>query len=157
MPASLGPIATAIPTGTTYVVTNTNASDAGSLPHAINIANANPGKDTIVFNIPGTGPHTITLPSGLGGVYDPVIIDGATQPSYPISGTGAPVIILDGVDGQRGIYIEGGDTTIQGLCFIRFSVGIGIGIDNDGGNTIQGNYIGTNISGTAALGNGVGV
>ncbi|MCU0716763.1 MAG: DUF4347 domain-containing protein, partial [Pirellula sp.] len=45
----------------TYVVTNTNDSGAGSLRQAILDANANAGQDSIVFNITGTGTHTITL------------------------------------------------------------------------------------------------
>ncbi len=45
----------------TYTVTNTNDSGAGSLRQAILDANANAGADDIVFNISGTGVHTITL------------------------------------------------------------------------------------------------
>ena len=47
----------------TFTVTNTNDSGAGSLRQAILDANANPGLDTIAFNIPGSGVHTITPPS----------------------------------------------------------------------------------------------
>ena len=42
-----------------YTVTNTSDSGAGSLKQAILDANANSSTDTIDFNIPGTGPHTI--------------------------------------------------------------------------------------------------
>src|SRR5262245_3046013 len=44
----------------TFVVTNTNDSGAGSLRQAILSANAQTGPHTITFNIPGSGVHTIT-------------------------------------------------------------------------------------------------
>ena len=52
--------------GTTFTVTNTNDSGAGSLRQAILDANANPGGDTIAFGIPGAGVHTITPATGSG-------------------------------------------------------------------------------------------
>src|SRR6476646_7194241 len=42
-----------------YTVTNTNDSGANSLRQAILNANGNTGPDTIQFNIPGAGVHTI--------------------------------------------------------------------------------------------------
>lgn len=42
-----------------YVVTNTNDSGPGSLRRAIDDANASAGLDSIHFDIPGGGPHTI--------------------------------------------------------------------------------------------------
>lgn len=47
----------------TYTVTNTNNSGAGSLSQAIDDSNSNSGHDIIDFNIPGTGPHTISSTS----------------------------------------------------------------------------------------------
>jgi len=46
-----------------YTVTNTNATGAGSLFAAISSANSHVAAtpDTIKFNIPGVGPHTISL------------------------------------------------------------------------------------------------
>ena len=44
----------------TFTVTNTNDSGPGSLRQAMLDANASTGTtDTIAFNIPGAGPHTI--------------------------------------------------------------------------------------------------
>ncbi|HNB51831.1 MAG TPA: hypothetical protein PK530_07805, partial [Anaerolineales bacterium] len=43
-----------------FTVINTNDSGAGSLRQAILNANSNPGPDTIDFNIPGGGVHTIS-------------------------------------------------------------------------------------------------
>ena len=66
----------------TLIVTNTSASGPGSLQQAILDANATNGLDTIIFQIPGTGVHTITPTSALPAITDPVVIDGTTQPGY---------------------------------------------------------------------------
>ena len=66
--------------GHRFVVTNTNDSGTGSLRQAILNANANPGLDTITFDIPGTGVQTISPASALPTITDPVVIDGYTQP-----------------------------------------------------------------------------
>jgi hypothetical protein len=60
----------------TFSVTNTNDSGAGSLRQAILDANANPGLDTIAFDIPGGGVHTITPSTALPFLLDPAIVDG---------------------------------------------------------------------------------
>jgi hypothetical protein len=39
-----------------------------------------PGADTINFNIPGAGVHTIVLTTWLPNTTDPVTVDGYTQP-----------------------------------------------------------------------------
>src|SRR5690349_3291125 len=64
----------------TYTVSNTGDSGAGSLRQAIQAANARPGMDQIVFNIPGAGIHTISLAASLPDITDPITIDGYTQP-----------------------------------------------------------------------------
>jgi hypothetical protein len=61
-------------------VLNTNDSGLGSFREAIDCANTTPGLDTIDFNIPGAGPHTIQPLSQLPTINDPVTIDGYTQP-----------------------------------------------------------------------------
>src|SRR5438132_13693046 len=76
----------------TFTVTNTNDSSAGSLRQAILDANANPGTDTIAFNIPGSGVKTINPTSSLPLITDPLIIDGTTQPGF----AGSPIIELNG-------------------------------------------------------------
>src|SRR6266404_9578141 len=63
---------------TTFFVFNTNDGAAGSLRQAIINANANPGVDTIKFNLP-PGASTISPGSGLPAITDPVIIDGYSQ------------------------------------------------------------------------------
>src|SRR5207244_10486254 len=64
----------------TFTVTNTNDSGAGSLRQAILDANEITGTDTITFNIPGSGVHTISPTSPLPQISDSVVIDGYTQP-----------------------------------------------------------------------------
>ncbi|HSP44709.1 MAG TPA: hypothetical protein VLO30_01825, partial [Chthoniobacterales bacterium] len=65
----------------TFVVTTSANTGSGSLRQAITDANNHSGLDTIAFNIPGTGVHTITpgFP-GLPQITSPVILDGYTQP-----------------------------------------------------------------------------
>src|SRR3954462_6455201 len=67
---------------TTFTVTTTADSGAGSLRSAILSANANSGADTIAFNIPGAAPYSIALASSLPTLTDSVTIDGTTQPGF---------------------------------------------------------------------------
>lgn len=138
----------------TFTVTNTNDSGTGSLRQAISDANNTRDRDKIVFNIPGTGPHTISPTSPLPPIIHPLIIDGTTQPGF----LGAPIIELNGNSaGTRiGLELNTGMSIIRGLVINRFFGG-GIGISNSpfGGissfNLIEGNYIGTDVTGNIAL------
>jgi len=139
-------------TGTTFTVTNTRDSGTGSLRQAILDANANPGKDTIAFNIGGGGVQRIEPVSPLPPIADPAIVDGTTQPGF----TTSPIIELNGsVAGENasGLLITAGNSTVKGLVINQFSR-YGMRLQNLGNNEIQGNYLGTDISGTQALGNG---
>ena len=131
--------------GTEYAVTNTNDSGAGSLRQAILDANAHAGRDTIIFNI-GSGPQTIAPLSALPNLSDPVIVDGSTQPGF----AGQPIIELNGTTAGTCLYlpVSGSGSTIRGLVVNRCN-GHGILIDGSN-NVIQGNYVGTNSTGTAA-------
>jgi hypothetical protein len=82
-----------------YVVTNTNDRGPGSLQSAIENANSDPGKQTISFNIPGAGPHTIQ-PLTTTGDRDPVIIDGYTQPVRREHAAGNNAVLLIELDGS---------------------------------------------------------
>ncbi len=135
----------------TLVVSNTNDSGAGSLRQAMLTANANPGGKTITFDVPGGGPFTIAPTSELPLLTVPVTIDGTTQPGYQ----GAPLVELSGANAGsqvNGLSITVGNTTIKGLAINRFS-GSGILLQGGGSNQILADEIGTNVSGTAALGN----
>src|SRR5262252_1102809 len=85
----------------TFTVTNTDDSGAGSLRQAILDSDANPGSNTIAFNIPGSGVHTITPSLPLPFLYGPLLIDGYTQPGTspntdPIATNAVLLIELDG-------------------------------------------------------------
>ena len=134
----------------TFTVTNTNDSGPGSLRQAILDANANAGADMIVFNIPGASVQTITPTSALPTITDPVTIDGTTQPGF----AGSPIIELSGAiaGATNGLNITAGSSTVLGLVINRF-MGDGIFLDKNGGNVIEGNFIGTDVTGAQALGN----
>jgi hypothetical protein len=117
-----------------FVVTNINASGPGSLAQVITNANTTPGTQTISFNIPGGGPFIIS-PTALSDIVDPVVIDGTTQPGY----SGQPIVQV-----LASLTISAGNSTIKGLVIGS------IFLATNGGNTIQGNYIGTNINGDAS-------
>lgn len=135
-----------------------------TLRAAIQQANATAGTDTIAFNIPGVGPHTIQPTSALPPITDPVIIDGYTQPGAstnsngPGLGTNALLKIeLNGSSagsGANGLTISAGNSTVRGLVINRFAAN-GIGLVTNGGNTVEGNFLGTNPAGTADLGNSI--
>ena len=133
----------------TFTVTNTTDGGLGSLRQAIVDANANSGTDTINFDIPGPGPHTIQPLSALPTITDAVIIDGASQPGWQ----DAPIVELDGTPTgpMDGLTIAANDSTVKGLVINRFG-GNGISIRGDG-NTVSGNYIGTDANGTTPLPN----
>jgi len=136
------------------VVTNVNDSGPGSLRQAIFDANANPGADTINFNI--TGPSLKIQPLlGLPDIIDPVVIDGSTQPGF----SGAPIVELNGsMSAVRGLFVNAPGSTIRSLVINGFSTG-GIIIGTGGGGShVEGCYIGTDVTGKIAIPNtGAGV
>jgi CSLREA domain-containing protein len=122
-----------------------------SLRAAIQQANASIGANTIQFSIPGVGPHTIAPTSALPTITDPVTVDGWSEPDY----AGTPIIELNGTSagpGANGLTITAGSSTVRGLVINRFN-GSGIQLETNGNNTIQGNYIGTDLVGSADRGN----
>ena len=145
-------------------VTNTDDAGAGSLRQAIIDSNNTAGPDTITFNISGSGPHTIQPIVQFPNITDPVIIDGYTQlgatPNSNGPGLGSNAVLLIEIDGSltsggaRGLGVED-NSTIRGLVINNFastSTTTGIVIFGDH-NVIEGNFIGTNVAGDAALGN----
>jgi hypothetical protein len=141
----------------TFIVTNVNDSGAGSLRQAILDANANPGTDLITFNI-GSGLQTIAPASLLPDITDPVVIDGTSQPGF----AGVPIIELSGVNqsnpiNQGLISIQAGNSTLRGLI-INHCGSFGILLATNGGNHIEGNFIGLDAAGAATTnsnGNGI--
>lgn len=153
--------------GATYTVTTTADAGVGSLRDAINLANANPGNDNIIFNIPGTGPHTIFPLSQLPQLIDPtgVFIDGKTQPGTLIGASPPSSLVLmieiDGANtgGSHGLWIISDNNVIDAICVSNFEYD---GIRIEGGiinpqanfNTITNCIVGTDITGTSKKGNG---
>ncbi|MDQ3545275.1 MAG: right-handed parallel beta-helix repeat-containing protein [Verrucomicrobiota bacterium] len=147
--------------GETLTVTNTADSGSGSLRQAILTSNATVGvRDTIAFNIPGTGFRTISPDSPFPTITDPVLIDGYTQPgaienSATDAFDGTLLIELDGENGGAnvdGLTITAGGSTVRGLVVNRFA-GNGIRLESTD-NHLEGNLIGTDATGTASSGNG---
>ena len=108
--------------------------------------------------------------SGLPTITDPVVIDGYTQagasPNAQVSGgdavmrielygpsTGSPIPL--NTIGPIGIRIDSDNSTVRGLVINR--------VTNDAirlygsNNVIEGNYVGTDVTGTVALGNFRGI
>jgi CSLREA domain-containing protein len=162
----------------TFVVNNTADPGNGvcdalgcTLREAITSANANPGADTISFNIAGSGVRTISPGSPLPDITEAVTIDGYTQPGTSANTleVGNDAVLLIELDGTlagaaNGLNLGTNANVIRGPVINRFdSVGISIGtiLAVDGSdNVIEGNFIGTDAAGTADLGNnlaGVGI
>ncbi len=145
----------------TFAVTSVANAGSGTLRQAILDANLSTAADLIVFNIPGAGPHTIRPSSPLPDIGGPVTIDGYTQsgssPNTLAIGNDAVLRIeLDGtVSGARGdigLDILGGGSLVRGLVIRGFgNHGIRLASDD---NVVEGNFIGTDITGTLARGNG---
>ncbi len=137
----------------TLTVTTTADSGAGSLRQAILDSNASAGVlDTIAFAIPGAGPHTLAPASALPMITDPAVIDGTTQPGY----AGAPLIEIDATNAGSALSISAGSSTVRGLALNR-SGGAGVLLQTLGGNVVEGNFIGTDPTGTQDFGNSEGV
>jgi len=165
-------------------ITNTNDSGQGSLRQFITNANTLGGdaslvqsglvaaKENAVFMISnGTaatglrasnnyfsgGAATITPASDLPNISTPMVIDAQKQPGW----SGSPVVVLNGGSyGANGtgltIVFGSGGSAVRGLNIQNFTAA-GINISASSGNTIAGNWIGLNTTGTAAAGNRLGI
>ena len=92
--------------------------------------------------------HTV-LPT----ITDPVIIDGTTQPGFAgkpiveLNGAGALPIPPRAASDVYGLQVTADSSTIRGLIINRFS-GRGIDLNISNGNVIEGNFIGTDVTGS---------
>jgi len=177
-PAQPTPTPTATPTGMPALVVNTTddtddgACDAThcSVFEAVNAANFNSGPDTITFNIPSSdsgcdSAGVCTIRPTSFSVYlsdDETTIDGYSQPgaspnTNPVgqSINAALKIVLDGsllpTCCPSGLDIRSSSNVVQGLVIHRFYTGIQV-VDADG-NRFEGNFIGTDVHGSADRGN----
>ncbi len=163
-------------------VVNTNDSGQGSLRQAVTNANALTSdaallqvggvaaRENLVFMISNgtagaglraannlfvSGVASIAPLSALPTVSAPLVIDAQKQPGW----VSVPIVELNGAGagaGASGLSISAGSSTVRGLVINRFAAtaGVaGISLSGSGGNTVQGNHIGTNSAGTAAQAN----
>ncbi|MFO0879777.1 MAG: right-handed parallel beta-helix repeat-containing protein [Gemmataceae bacterium] len=156
-----------------YTVINVLDEGPGSLRQAILNANDNPGADEISFNIPGGGVKTIRPLTALPAITDSLLINGYSQPGSSANnnalnlGSGALGsnavlnIELDGSAIAAGSFPDGlflgegaANSEVRGLVINRFERGIRIFAD---GVIVAGCFIGTNATGTSALGNNTGI
>ncbi len=132
-----------------------------TLRAAISEANFAADLDTISFAIPdqsdpGCDPvrGICTIQVGAGGfatIIQPVVLDATTQPGF----AGTPLIELDGTltgTNISGFAVWGGGTTIRGFAINRFANNSDIAAWNLGTNVFEGNFLGTDPTGTTNLG-----
>jgi hypothetical protein len=151
----------------TFTVTNTGdnggvnpapGAGTGTLRQAIVDANATAGTDTINFNIPGSGVHTISPAANLPQINEAVMIDGYSQPgnggpnAHPntlaIGDDAVLLIQLDGPLLNFIIRLSSSGSTVKGLVISHCQ---GPFLIDGAGNTIVGNFVGTDPTGTMAL------
>ncbi len=124
-----------------------------TLRAAIDEANASVGLDTIGFSGAVAGPIALASPLT---VTDPVILDGTSHPDF----TSTPVVELDasGIGSGSAINLAGGsDGSMVKALVIHSAIEAGIKISGSDTNTVAGCYLGTDVTGTSALGNGDGI
>lgn len=125
-----------------------NGSGECSLHEAIQESNATTKIDFVAFNIPGGGVPTIQ-PAATYNVINPIYLDATTQPTTHqveidgtnISGEGF------GIGGDGFVFSDDGNT-FKGFIVNRVN-GQSIYLDASNGNTIQGNWFNTDVTGMA--------
>jgi CSLREA domain-containing protein len=141
-----------------------------TLRAAIQEANNTPGADVINFNINTLDRiATISPVSQLPEITDRVTIDGYSQPGASPNklAKGTNAVLKIELEGSRagtasGLQIDAGGSgsVVKGLAINRFTLdGIAIVRNNSNSlgnnqNTIEGNFIGTDLGGTFDVGNG---
>jgi len=125
-----------------------------TLRAALEESNALPGTETIQFNIPGGGVHSISITVGpLPLITDTVILDGTSQPNCTV-----PCIVLSGASlagNNVGLSVLSNGSIIRGFIITSWSVD-GVLISGEG-NKIQASAIGFWPGNPAALPNAYGV
>ena len=171
-----GPASTFTVNSTSDSPSGTCGDGTCTLREAIIESNANgSGKDTINFNIPGAGPHVITFAAAMQVISQPVTINGLSQPGSSC-GTLKIVLNGSGLASGGGLKLTAGGSEISGLVIQRFpshglelnssnntvtcnfigtnsaggadlgNGGIGLYINNGGGNVVGQNLISGNDS-----------
>jgi titin len=162
-----------------FVVNTTSDLDrAGGLPvgqeslrQAIEDVNADSTPDVIDFNLGNGGHQVITLASALPAITNAVTIDGTSQPGFthtsqgiirnglppgfspgPATTLDQPLVEISGnVPNVNFLDLHAPNCVVKGLVLNDLSNGYGAAIDDEGGGAvIQGNYIGTDWTGSVA-------
>jgi len=118
--------------------------------------NSNPADmDTIEFNIPGTGVHTIAPSTCYTSPTQKITINGYSQPGSSVNTAVAPAplntVLKIEVDGGNttncpGLAIQASDSVVRGIAINNFEFN-SISVDNADNVQILGNYIGTDVLG----------
>lgn len=153
-------LSTRIAGADTFTVTGTGNSGPGSLRQAILDANGSSGPDSILFDIPGAGPHTISPTAWLPAFTGRVVIDGYSQPGASRATDSTAAVLMIELNGSRagssvgGLYFftDSDSSRVSGLAVNGFDR-VGIYLLNSFGTRIDGNYIGLDVTGTAAVPN----
>ena len=135
-----------------------------TLRAAIETANQIGGPNTIVFNIAGSGPHTIIASTPLPDVNDntgALTIDGYSQPGAAVNtdpyGSNASIQIeIQGNNSSTTLRITSKENTVRGLSFFGARINMMLTGTNADGNRLFGNFFGTNAAGTYENSIGVG-
>ncbi len=126
------------------------------------------GTTLIAFDIPGSGVHTIHPTSSFEDITQTTTIDGTTQPGF----VGSPLIEIEGdlmTGGQQGLQIRASNSLVRGLAINHFTSyvdkngsqigGSGITVlstsqsPNVNNVIVEGNYLGTDPSGSVSKAN----
>ncbi|WP_406698198.1 right-handed parallel beta-helix repeat-containing protein [Singulisphaera sp. Ch08] len=129
----------------TFTVSNLNQAGVGSLRRAILESNAQPGPDSIDFQVSGTIRVGRT---SLPAITDTVALDGSTAPSF----AGSPVVTVN-FQGTKGLRFENGadGSLLKSLSLVKAGdAGVTLRASRV---TVEGNYIGLLADGKTAAGN----
>ena len=138
-----------------FGVNNTADAGGGSLRSAINAANGTAVLDQILFNIPGPGPHVITLANDLPAITQPVAIRGYSEPNASVATANSaanPSVVINATNAVRGLHLNGNGIEVRGLV-VNNAQNDGMWIVGDN-NIVTGSYVGTNAAGNATALNG---
>lgn len=125
---------------------------ACTLRAAIQEANSTDAPDWIAFNIPGSGPHIISITNPLPAITKRLKLDGTTQPGTDCSNSSLKIIIAGTSYANSGFIFEGVDRNeLKGLVIYGFARGISINSSNE--NILKCNIIGLDVDGTTSKGN----
>ena len=136
----------------TFIVSNLNDSGAGSFRQALTDANALAGTDDIDFAIVGT----VVLLSPLPAITDQVNINGSTAPGYVVCAP--PVFALNGAGSgaANGLqFLSGASGSLLDAINVQGFPLNGVQFIGSANCTVQACFIGTDLTGTVAIGNGL--